>query len=86
MLVRLHAYFRSIPAVFLDGCLYVTMAVTGFLATTLGSEEAFNMFSVGVLFWLKTTNGCILAAATALKMFRNTAYAEHQKDKEEGKA
>lgn len=74
-----------IPAVFLDGCLYVVIAVCGFLATALGSDETYQMFNAVTLFWLKTINGSVLAATTALKMFRSTAYAEHQQTKKEGK-
>ena len=71
-------YFGSIAPVFIDGLLYVIIAVAGFASTMLGSDEAFEMFSKPILFYIKLTNGSLLAGATALKMFRSTAYSDHR--------
>jgi hypothetical protein len=63
--------------VFIDGTLYVVIAVCGFVATMIGSDESYNRFSEQALYWGKLVNGSLLAGATALKMFRSTAYSDH---------
>lgn len=60
----------------LDAILYVLIAVCGFVATILGSDEANKMFTSQVLFWFKLSNGSLLAGVTALKMYRSTAFSD----------
>lgn len=69
----------------LDGLLYLVIAVTGAggIATSLGSDEAVKFIEPNVLFYSKMINAAIFTAATALKTFRSTSFADH---KEEQKA
>lgn len=64
--------------IFIDGLLYAAVAIFGFLQTQFGGEEAVKLLSPQVLFWVKTVVGALAAGALAVKLFRSTAYAEHQ--------
>lgn len=85
MIRRVAVYFLSIPPVFTDGALYVSIAVFGFLLSQLGSEEALKYISAANLFWTKLIFGTFLAGFTALKMFRSTSYADHVTTKQNEK-
>lgn len=67
----------SIKPVYTDGVLYVMIAVCGFLSTEAGSDAAYKYLNPYFLFWAKVIIGCLLAGATALKMFRSTSYSNH---------
>lgn len=73
--------FKDVPSVYIDGTLYMIIAVCGFLASQFGSDEAYKLFTETMLFWAKLVNGTLLAGATALKMFRSTGFAEHVQNK-----
>lgn len=60
----------------LDAIIYISIAVTGYLMTQWGSDEAGKFISLQSLFWLKTGTGCVSAGSLALKMFRSTTYAD----------
>lgn len=81
MIRYLHSYFSSIPPVFIDGLLYVWIAILTFLTTQIGSDDASKYIEAQTLFWLKTSIGTVSAAVVALKMFRSTSYADHQQEK-----
>ncbi len=81
MILKIQEYFARVKPVTIEGLLYVAIAVCGFLATVFGSDESFNLFGPMLLFWVKLVNGSILAAATALKMFRSNTFAEHVQEK-----
>lgn len=70
-----------IPSTYIDGCLYVLIAVFGALLTTIGSDEAAKWVAPVWLFWLRTTASVMLAAVTALKMYRSTGFADHIEQK-----
>ena len=76
-------YFGSIPAMFIDGTIYFALAILTFLTTNLGTDEAAKYVSPAVLFWLKTGLGAVASGLLAIKMFRSTAYADHQATKTE---
>lgn len=83
MLRYMHKYFTSIPPVFLDGSLYALIALFTFCQSYFGGDEASKFISPAFKFWL---NGFIGGAATvfaAIKMFRSTAFAEHQEAKKD---
>lgn len=83
MLARLANYFATIPPVFIDGVLYLLIALFGAFQTFFSSEEAYKYVNPAVLFWLKCVFGSLLAGVSALKMFRSTSYADHQTTKDE---
>ncbi len=68
----------------LDGFIYVSIAVLGFLMTQWGSDEAGKYIGAQALFWLKTATGAGSASALALKMFRSDTYSKWR-DKQNGK-
>ena len=69
----------KLTPVFIDGLLYVLIAVFGTVQTLFTSEEAYKYVSPYVLFWMKAVIGVALAAVSALKMFRSTSYSDHLK-------
>jgi len=75
----------KLKPVHIDGVLYGLIALCGYLAGALGGDSAAALFTSMSLWLLQTLNGCILATATALKMFRSTTYAKHQDDTVNGK-
>lgn len=74
-------YLGEIPAVFIDGALYVWIGVLTFLATQIGSDDAAKYIEAQVLFWLKTGIGSFSTGLVSLKMYRSTSYADHQIEK-----
>lgn len=81
MIRKLQQYFSGISPTFIDGLLYVMIAVFGAGVVSFTSEEAYKYINPFVLYWLTETSKWGLAAVTALKMFRSTSYAEHQEIK-----
>jgi len=75
-------YFSSLPSVFLDGLIYVLIAIFGFNQSVLSSDEAIKFIAPWLLFMLKWLNGGAAAGLLAMKLFRSTAFAEHQQKKE----
>lgn len=82
MLLRIQNYVDKLKPVTVDGALYILIALFGFLATAFGSDESKEMMSKSVLFWVKVMVGAMSAILLALKMFRSTSYADHQKEKQ----
>lgn len=74
-------YFASIPAVFIDGLLYVLIAFFGFWTGSLSSDDSGKYISPRILWWGKQALGSVAAALLAVKMFRSTAFADHQQQK-----
>ena len=72
----------KIPPVFFDGCLYIGIALFGFLATQFGTDEAYKFIEPEILFWIKTVVGAFSATLLSLKMYRSTAYADHVQSKQ----
>lgn len=73
--------FGKLPAVYLDGWLYVLIAFFGAWAACLSSDEAAKWIADWLLFWLRSSCSCISASLLALKMYRSTSFAEHQAEK-----
>ena len=63
---------------FIDGLLYVLIAVFGAAAGMFSTDEAAKYIEPATLFWLR--GFCAVNSATwlALKMFRSTAFSEHR--------
>jgi len=78
MLRFVHKYFSSIPAVFIDGTLYVSVGLFTFLSAGFASDDASKWISAQMLFWLKLSIGAVGNIALNMKMFRSTTFAEHQ--------
>ena len=70
--------------VHVDALLYIGIAIFGYLATQLASDEAGKFCALWLLFYLKTANGTFLASCTALKLFRSNSYSDYLKKKENG--
>ena len=75
-------WILAIPAVVIDGGLYVTVAMILAMQTTFTSEEAYKYVAPYTLFWIKATLGTVGSGLAALKMFRSSSYADHIKEKE----
>ncbi len=74
-------YLSSIPAIFIDGTLYAAIAWLLFSESYLGGDEAAKYVSPVVKFWINYAIGSGAAIAGSIKMFRSTAYGEHQQAK-----
>lgn len=74
-------YLSSIPAIFIDGTLYCMIAWLVFSQAYLGGDEAAKWIAPLIKFWINYSIGSLAAMAGALKMFRSTAYGEHQQAK-----
>lgn len=81
MVRALSNYFGSIPAVFIDGALYALMAWFIFSQSYLGGDEAAKFISPAAKFWINYAMGGFAAFIGAVKMFRSTAYSDHQERK-----
>lgn len=81
MIRALQRYFSGIPAVFIDGLLYTLIAVFGATLAILTSEEVYKYLGPYTIFYLKSGTSIGLAGASAIKMFRSTAYSDHQEKK-----
>lgn len=68
----------------LDATIYVTIAVTAFLMTQLGSDEAAKYIDAQLLFYLKSVTGSLSAGALSLKMFRSETFSNWKKEKLNG--
>lgn len=74
---------NKIKPVYIDGFLYVSLAVIMFYQTELGKDEAYKYFDPYFLYYTKEVLGGLGAGALALKLFRNTAYSDHQQNKKD---
>jgi hypothetical protein len=78
-------YFQSIPAVFIDGLLWVCVAWFAFNQSYFGSDEAAKYIAPLTRFWIQWVIGSGAVIAGAIKMFRSTSYADHQQAKDEAR-
>ena len=76
-------YFATIPPVFLDGVLYVLIALFTFCQAYFGGDEAAKYIDAATKFWLNAGIGCGASVVAALKMFRSTSYADHKNEPKE---
>lgn len=70
----------KINAVFVDGSLWVLIALFTAMQGMLTGEESYKYASPTVLFWTKFTIASMAASCGALKAFRSTSYAHHIED------
>jgi hypothetical protein len=82
VLRRAANYFATVPPVFLDGAIYVGMSIASLWVGILGSEQARTLIGTVALFWISSIVSTLNTALLALKMFRSTSFADHQKDKQ----
>lgn len=71
-------FIASVPALFIDGTLYVCAGLFAFLLTQFGTDEAAKYVQPVALFWMKIAIGSMANTALNLKMFRSTAFSEYQ--------
>lgn len=74
-------YLSSIPAVFIDGMLYALVAWFTFNQSYFGGDEAAKYISPMQKFWLNWLIGSGAIVCGSIKMFRSTAYSDHQQQK-----
>lgn len=74
-------YFGQVSPVFLDGFLYMLIAVFGAVQGHLSLDDASKWVNPQVLFWLKGGVLVCLTSVTAIKMYRSTSFAEHRAKK-----
>lgn len=65
----------------LDAIVYVTIAISAYLMTQLGSDEAAKYIDAQALFYLKTANGSLSAGSLAIKLFRSDIYTKWKQTK-----
>ena len=80
-----HKYFSTIPSVFIDGLLFVAIALFTSLSASVSSDEAAKYIDAQTLFWFKMFLSASAATVLALKMYRSTTFSEHQEVKKEEK-
>ena len=68
----------DIPAVWIDGALYLAIAFFAALAAVFASDEAAKYIPPEWLFWLRSFCSVTSATMLAAKLFRSTAFAEHK--------
>lgn len=83
MIRRFFNYFSGIKPVWIDGSIYVMMAITGVNAAMMSSDNAAKYIDYKTLFYLMWINGILDAGLLALKMFRSTAFADHKQQVKE---
>ena len=83
MIARVQQYFSNIPAVFIDGTLYAGIALFGACTAVLSQDEAAKFIVPMWLFVLRAVCSIISATLLAIKMYRSTAFAEHQEMKKQ---
>ena len=81
MIKAAQRYFSGIAPVFIDGLLYMLIAVFTFSQGYFGGDEAAKYISPEFKFWMNGVIGELAVAVGALKMFRSTAYSEHVANK-----
>lgn len=82
MFHRIQRYFSDIKPVWIDGSLYVALAFLGAIMITFNNDDVYKYFPYPVaVFWVKSIDEWTIAALTAIKMFRSTAYADHLDNK-----
>ena len=67
-----------IPAAYIDGTLYVLIALFSALSGVCGSDEAAKWISPVALFYARSFVVVTSACVVALKLFRSTSFAEHR--------
>lgn len=86
MIRAMARYFGGVSPVFVDGMLYVLIALFVFCQSYFGSDEAAKYVAPALLFWINGALGAGAAAVGALKMFRSSTYSDYLKQKQlEGK-
>jgi hypothetical protein len=76
-------YFASIPTMFIDGLLYTALAILTGINTTFGGDEAAKYVSPEPLFWVKSLCSWSAQGLLAVKLYRSTAFADHQDAKKQ---
>lgn len=69
---------------FVDGLIYVLIAVFTAIGASLNSDEAAKYISADWLFYFRSTTGWTAAGLLALKMYRSNSFAEYQREKKNG--
>lgn len=70
----------TVQPVFLDGALWVIIAMGQAAIGRLGSEDAYKYIDPILLYWVKFGVEIVTQGATGLKMFRSTSYSKHVDD------
>lgn len=78
---RIQAYFAGVKPVYIDGTLYVILALFGAVLITFNNDDVYKYVDARWVYWIKNGSEWIVAVTTAIKMFRSTAYADHLDDK-----
>ena len=75
---------KNIDSIFIDGGLYVGMAVFTALSAMLSTDEAAKFVEPTALFWARGFCTVNSAWMLSLKMFRSSHYSEYRKEKANG--
>jgi hypothetical protein len=81
MIARIATYLGALPPVFIDGTLYTLVLWFTFNQSYFGGDEAAKFMTPAIKFWLNWVIGSGAVCCGAIKMFRSTSYADHQKKK-----
>lgn len=79
---RIQAYFAGVKPVWVDGTIYVLLALSAAVGLTFNNDDIYKyVTSVKFVFWTKNMNVWIGATLLAMKMFRSTSYSDHLESK-----
>ncbi len=67
---------------FLDGLIYVFLAIFAFMQIAIASDEAAKYIAPMAIFYFKFILGTTNAGLLATKMYRSTAFADHKQQKQ----
>jgi hypothetical protein len=73
----------DIPAVIIDGVLFVCIGHFMFSQSYLSGDEAAKYITPETKFWLNYAIGSLGSIAGSLKMYRSSSYAEHAREKKD---
>lgn len=86
MIAYIQKYLASIPPVFIDGLLYALIALFTFCQAYFGGDEAAKFITPATKFWLNAVIGGGATVFAAIKMFRNSTFAQHQDEQKKAKS
>lgn len=71
-----------LPSAYINGYLYVGIAISGALAASFSSDEAAKYIAPECLWYWRTGCATISAGLLALKMYRSTTFGQHLADQQ----
>lgn len=86
MILWTYRYLAQIPPMWLDGLLYLALAVLTQMQNDFSADDVLLYVGPVLLFWLKKSIGWAVAGALAVKLYRSRSFADHQDAKKSAAA